>query len=81
MKEKYFSKFNPEWIKMEMYRIWLEEVEGKDGSAYCIICKVEFVLGCMRRSDLDSHGRGAKHKRLILELNEDPNDLPSVAYY
>ena len=34
MKKKYISKFNPEWIKMKMYRIWLKEVEGNDASAY-----------------------------------------------
>ena len=64
-----------------MYRIWLKEVEGNDASAYCTLCKVEFDLGCMRKSALDSHGRGAKHKRLFLEVNDEPKNLPSVANY
>ena len=31
MEKKYFSKFNPELIKMKMYRNWLKETERNDG--------------------------------------------------
>ena len=78
MKKKYISKFNPEWIKMKMYRIWLKEVEGNDASAYCTLCKVEFDLGSMRKSALDSHGRGTKHKRLFLEVNDETDEAAEL---
>ena len=67
MKKKYISKFNPEWIKMKMYRIWLKEVEGNDASAYCTLCKVEFDLGSMRKSALDETDEAAELEKKLKE--------------
>ena len=67
MKKKYVSKFNPEWIKMKMYRIWLKEVEGNDASAYCTLCKVEFDLGNMRKSALDETDEAAELEKKLKE--------------
>ena len=67
MKKKYIRKFNPEWIKMKMYRIWLKEVEGNDASAYCTLCKVEFDLGSMRKSALDETDEAAELEKKLKE--------------
>ena len=67
MKKKYIRKFNPEWIKMKMYRIWLKEVEGNDASAYCTLCKVQFDLRSMRKSALDETDEAAELEKKLKE--------------
>ena len=66
---KYLSKFNIEWLNVERYKKWLRAVEKSDEYARCCVCRVEFDIGNIGITAVESHSKGAKHKRLLAPEN------------
>lgn len=66
---KYSSKFNLEWLQIEKYKKWLQKADSNENKAMCKICNVQFDISNMGLPAIESHDKGAKHKRLMVQDN------------
>ena len=73
--KKYKSRFNVEWLEDKEFGKWLKQVPTNDKFAYCILCKVEFDVGSMKKSAITCHGRGERHKRIAKIKDESETHL------
>ena len=56
------TSFQDEWLKMKKYKSWISKVPGQPFKTKCKLCMKELDVGNMRKSSLDSHFSGKKHK-------------------
>ncbi|XP_050686987.1 zinc finger protein 862-like [Eriocheir sinensis] len=72
--KSYSQAFREEWLKLPDYMPWLRKLDNN--KAQCSVCKT-FLQS--KKSVIDLHAKGDKHKRLMKEKN-DPKVIPMTSF-
>lgn len=57
-KERYRKRFNPRWLEIENFKVWLREHPTNANACYCSICKKTLIGGL---SQIKRHAECRKH--------------------
>jgi hypothetical protein len=63
--KKYNSKFQDSWLQNELYRDWVEKVDGDKFLARCNVCDDTFSVSGQGASALKSHQKGKNHRARV----------------
>lgn len=59
--------FNDAWLSMDSYKEWLGRVKNKNDSAFCAVCRKEFVIKYRGLKAIESHSESQNHIKNIRE--------------
>lgn len=77
-KAKYLQKYAKHWESLPTFKGWLQPSAKSDSRAYCKACDCELNA---KKSELEKHAQGQKHKSSIRSVSKQPTlmSLPSVS--